>query len=830
MAEFTPLEAPAHEAKQLPVPPPSKLIGRDITLGRIYTQLKESKAVLVAGPAGIGKSALAATLASAYAEQPGGVLYLMCDSDTLSELIARAGRALRIPEATTTENPLGAESAVTAALKATQPLVILDGLLNPEATTEFVHRCANGVPVLLLNDQEFVGDWISIRLGKLEPDQAVTLFKQVAGINSLDLDTDIGTLSSVLNYTPLALTVAASAVREGKLAPKAFQDKLQQPDGNISAPILAITTAFGMLPQVQQGVLMLIGSVFTGTATLGMIQLLVGAQAEVTKGILEQLTARGLLESFTRYGQPAYRIHSTTRVLMTTALKSKNQLGTMRKKVAAAVLQYAKQHSAQGSRGQNALAAEMELILATASWAAEEGDRDTAAQLAAALMQAGTFVRERGYVYELLLLRRLSASSTSAFPAYSPPPTRPTPSAPAADEDEEEAIEGELDEEADDTLEEDEDLELTESGDQEPVALDEEEADEDIEDAEEEGAESEEPAPIPFDAPARTPSPERRQQVESLIAEARASEQSGDAEEALQDYAEALALSESGGDVPTQLALLEAMARVAARSENAQAAINYANRGIKLADESGDDHNKARLLGFLGDARQQLGESGEAVTAYEQALGMAREKGDRRGEGVLQFKLGYAQLDEGDIDQALETWQDALALFRAEGRRDYEGRALGGIGTAYSEQGRWPEAIEHFTQAVQIARETEDDAEALLELSNLAYALVQNNQLGTAVTRYRQALHLAYEEDDAGAVIATTVELCRLLVESPRHLAIAELLVNAALQYDPHDHDLKQLQERIEDEREAMPDLDLKPVGGTARDYAAKAWATIDQP
>lgn len=823
MAEFTPLEAPAHDAKQLPVPPPAKLIGRDITLGRIYAQLKDAKAVLVHGPAGIGKSALAATLASAFAERPGGVLYLVCDSDTLSELIVRAGRALRVAEASTTENPLSAESAVAAALQAAGPLVILDGLLNPEATTGFIKRCAANVPVMLLSEQEFTGDWLSIRLGKLEPDQSVTLFKQVAGIDSLDLDADIGMLVSTLNYSPLALTVAASAVREGHLAPKAFQDKLQQPDGNISAPILAITTAFGMLPQVQQGVLMLLGSLFTGAATLPMIQLLVGAQADVTKGILDQLTARGLLEMSIRNGQPAYRIHSTTRVLMTTALKSRNQLDAMRRKVAAAVLQYARQHSAQGSRGQNALSAEMDLFLATASWAAEEGDRDTAAQLAAALMQAGTFVRERGYVYELLLLRRLSSSSTSAFPAYSPPPAAGQPAAPAEEADE---TEGGPDADLEDELEDEDELDLTESGTQD-VADGAEDDDGDLEDAE--GGEAG-PVPIPFDAPARPASPERRQQVESLIAEGRASEQAGDAEEALKDYAEALSLLEGMSDISAQLTLLEAMARVAARSGNAQAAINYANRGIKLADESGDDHNKARLLGFLGDARQQAGESGEAVTAYEQALELVRKKGDRRGEGVLQFKLGYAQLDEGDVDQALVTWQQVLELFRAEGRRDYEGRALGGIGTAYSEQEQWPEAIEHFTQAVSIARETDDDDETLLELSNLAYALVQSNQLGPAVTRYRQALHLAYEADDAEAVISNTVNLCRLLVESPRHLAIGELLVNAALQYDPHDHDLKQLQERIEDEREAMPDLDLKPAAGTARDYAAKAWATIDQP
>ena len=820
MAEFTPHEAPAHEARQLPVPPPSKLIGRDITLARIYTQLKEKKPVLVHGPAGIGKSALAATLASAYAERPGGVLYLICDSDTTSELIVRVGRALRVAEASSTENPLSAAGTVADALKAAEPLIVLDGLLNAEATSEFLRRCAADVPVLLLNDTEIAGDWTSIRLGKLEPDQAITLFKQIAGISNIDLDTEINAVASALNYTPLALAVAAGAVREGKITPRAFFEKLPQPDGNISAPILALTGAFGALPQVQQGVLMLLGAVFTGAASLNLIRMMVGAQPDVVQGILDQLVARQLLELSTRYGQPIYRIHSTTRALMITALRSKNQLDAMRRKVASAVLQYARQNSAQGSRGQNALAAEMELFLATASWAAEDGDLDTAAQLAKDLMQAGTFVRERGYVYELLLLRRLSASSTSAFPAYSPP-TAPAvvPAAPVLDDEEDEL----------EAIEEADEAEEAEETAPDVLPMSEDTAGPlDDEDDELEDLDDEIEAP-PVVTPARGPAVDRRPEVDTLLAAAKTREQAGDAEEALQDYAEALSLLEEMRDTAGQLTTLEAMSRVAARSENAKAAVNYATRGIRLSEESGDDHNKARLLGFLGDARQQLGESGEAVTAYEQALALARQKSDRRAEGVLLFKLGYAQLDEGDVNEALETWQESLTLFHAEGRRDYEGRALGGIGTAYSELGRWPEAIDHFNQAVAIARETEDDAETLLELSNLAYALVQSKQLGAAVTRYRQALYLAYETDDAGSVIATTVELARLLVESPRHLGIAELLVNAALAYDPHDQDLKRLQERIEDEREAMPDLDLKPVGGTARDYAANAWAAIDK-
>jgi tetratricopeptide (TPR) repeat protein len=811
MAEFTSHEAPAHEADRLPVTPPAKLIGRDITLGRIYTQIKDNKPVLVHGASGIGKSALAATLASAYAERPGGVLYLLCDGDTFSELIVRAGRALQVREAVTTENPLAAVASVADALNETQPLLVLDGVLDPEATSAFVQRCAAGLPVLLVNEEELEGDWMPLRLGKLEPDQAVTLFKQAAAIPSLDLDQEIGALASALSFTPFALTVAAGAVQAGKITPRAFLESLPAaPDSGVNAQLLALTGAFRALNSAQQGLMMVMGAVFTGAATAEMLSLIGGAPVDAIRGAMSQLVARHLVEHTQRYGQPYYRMHAITHTFMQTWLKGANRLDTLRAKVRDSVLQYARQHSAQGSRGQNALAAEMELFLATASWSASQGDRETAAQLADAMMKAGTFVRERGYVYELLLLRRLSTSSTSAFPAYGGAPDA------AAEDDDLDA------DDEDDALADDADDAI-------PAGLLDDDDGADTEEEDEAVLAAQNAAPLPFDSAPRPAPIDRRPEIEALLADARTAEQAGESDEALKDYAEALILQESMGDSAGLLTTLESMARVAARSGSYQAAVTYANRGVKMAEETDDDHNLPRLLALLGDARVQLGEPGEAATAYEQALELVRARSDSRAEGVLLFKLGFAQLDEKETQDALATWQESLALFRREGRRDYEGRALGGIGTAYSELGRWPEAIDHFTQAVAIARDTGDDAELVLELSNLGYALVQSQQLGAAVTRYRQALHVAFEADDTGGIVTTIVELARLLVESPRHLGVAEMLVKTGLQHDPGDLDLKQLQERIEDERDAQPDLNELPVTGSAQQYAAKAFELIDQ-
>ena len=93
MAEFTSHEAAAHKAQSLPVMLPNKLVGRDSTLAQVYASLKANKPVLVYGAAGMGKTALAATLASAYTELPGGALWFNVDNSPLDELIVRTGRA-----------------------------------------------------------------------------------------------------------------------------------------------------------------------------------------------------------------------------------------------------------------------------------------------------------------------------------------------------------------------------------------------------------------------------------------------------------------------------------------------------------------------------------------------------------------------------------------------------------------------------------------------------------------------------------------------------------------------------------------------------------------
>ena len=92
MADYIPHEAPATDINDLPLMHPGRPVGRDAVLKEIYDHLKENRAVLVHGAAGLGKTTLAAALSAAYTQQAGGVLWLNITESPLAEF-TRESRA-----------------------------------------------------------------------------------------------------------------------------------------------------------------------------------------------------------------------------------------------------------------------------------------------------------------------------------------------------------------------------------------------------------------------------------------------------------------------------------------------------------------------------------------------------------------------------------------------------------------------------------------------------------------------------------------------------------------------------------------------------------------
>lgn len=804
MAQTTYHEAPARQAVDLPVMLPGKLVGRDQILAAVYGTLKQNQAVWLHGPAGIGKTALAATLASAYTQQPGGTLWFNVDGDSLAQMIVRVGRAYGDTDITNSRTPTGMVGAAAALLSQHKPLIVLDGNPLAPAVAEFINKLAPNLPVLITSESESEGAWESVAMPPLSEKDAALLLVEKSGIST----PEVAQIGALLEQRPLALLVAAGAARIGKLDGPKLLGALQASDG-VTVNERALKVGYASLQQALQGILFMLGATFNGTTSLNLLAMLSGANVETVQKVMSILSAQGFVQQDQRYGQPYYMLHPTAHTYAQSFLARAGRLPALQEKVRDTVLLYAKQHTGTDDADHAALMVEMDSFLSVANWASEQGDHDTPSQLIVALTQSGNFVSERGYLYEVLQLQELGSSGMSAFPSNAEVPADTMPVSP------EDMITEDTDEYDTEVL--GENIEAVPSPDEMMMAM---------------------------SASVDTSDPDA---LRTAIASARASGDDagalryqeklaplqrsiGNDNEALVMYNELLAAYEDADDKPNIMVTRLALAEIMIAQDSSQAVVHQATQGVALAKELGDDAAQAKFLLLLGDARQQLGESTEAILAYSHALDIAQGRGDRETESTALMQLGFAQLDDDDAETAIQTWDKALKLCRELNRRDCEARIMGGMGTAYGELSRWEEATSFHKSALHTARAVADKKEEGLQLSNLGYAAKQSGKLGDAVLYYRQALHIAYERNERENIVSTIVDLVRLLSQSPLHLDIADMLINNALVQDPGDKDVLKLKQEVTSGRmmAAAQELDLKPVTGTAQDYASKAYTLLE--
>lgn len=779
MADFIPHEAPAHEAQALPVTPASKHVGRDLVLGRVYQQLKDNMPVLLYGPAGIGKTALAAELASAYTELPGGVLWLHVHRPELADLLVRVGRAYNVPEIMTRDNPLAMVGAVANTLTANKPLIVIDGEFSAEVVQTFITRCADGLPVLLLADEQIVGPWAAIPLPKLEQEQALLLFRHLVGTSNADASQeDLEALVTTLDFNPFALTVAAGAVIANKQSPADFLATLPRQPG-VSGPLLALTASFRTLNSALQGLVLILGATFHGEASNELLSLMSGAPPEGIRQAMLLLVQRGMVQRFQRYGSIYYRLHPIVNTFAQPLLRGSGKLDSLRAKVRDTLLTYTGNYSDTSADAHNHLAAEMESVLALAHWAADDGDRETVRQLATALAEAGDFVNERGYVYELVTLQRLASSSTSAFPAHSttdaplpyeddveaaeandePAEPAPLPYDDAAEDEDMDVGEAAVSEAEPLPLDVLDDVEATDAADDEVVESDVDEADDDDEDypslpydllGDDEDYDDDEDddeivedvsggVPLPPDDDIEdddltpdedeplpeTPEPPEMARLRASLSQAR---------QQLNQHRQAEILSQMGQTL------------VAADMEN-EAIASY-SEALAVYEELEDQSGMLRALETLAALTARTGHAQAAVLHATRGAQVAEETSDKARQIHLLSILGDARQQLGETEQAIGAYNLALDAAREQANAEEEAQILLRLGYAQLDDSRAQAAITSWEAALELFKaQNKRDLEGRV-LGGLGTAYGELGRWTEAIAFHTAALFIAREVSD----------------------------------------------------------------------------------
>ena len=731
MAELKPLEAPVTAVADLPLRRPGRPFGRDSILKTVLSELQQNQKVALHGASGIGKTTIAATIASVYAQQANqSVLWLNSHNPPLSELMVRIGRAYRVPDISASQNPLGKAPALASRFNQHKPLLVLDGEIQASVLSALIERCAADIPVLVTTTAALDGgSWRNRLIGRLADSDAVRLFKQKAGIQKNQFDTIVYSIAERVNFEAYPLALAARSMIISRQSPHDFNETLHELLDSLDnrGTIAALTASYRSLNQRLRDLLLAVGGTLRGEGSAAFLSQVSGVTAASFDQAMTILSRLFLVDRFQRYGEPYYRLHPLVHDFLKTWSQNVNSIDLIRSDIKDAIRGYLATYS-QSPDANRRLAAEMDNFIATAYWAAEHGDRGLAAAIGAVLSQQDDFVQSAGYSYELSFLQAISAGTAAEFLADS---NEEVPAAEAA---------------ADDTAAED----LAHDAEDESEL----EAAEDTVDAEEAAAGDSALVPAgdvslqsmnidqlrtALDLARQNDETDRQLEILKALAGLQISQ--GDESEALAAYGEALEIYESGEDKEGVLETLDALAGLLINSEVAPAAIEQVRlrTALSLARQHQDTTRRLHILQAIGKAQISQGDESEAVATYSEILNIYEADEDRQGIlDTLDMLAGLLIRTEA-ILTAFTHIQRGLHLAEELGDEDTEMHLQTTRGDAHQELGESVSAVEAYELALSVARDRDDKQNEALILHKLGLAHLDAGDAARAIQALEQA-------------------------------------------------------------------------------------------
>lgn len=418
MAEHQALEAPVTSVAALPLRRLGRPIGRDDLLRSLLLRLRQRQQLVLHGASGSGKTTVAATLANVYLQQHSiPVLWLNVDHPPLVELVVRVARACGENDIANAVNPLNKMARVKALLDERQPLLVLDGEIEPSALAPFVKRCIGAAPLVVTSAAPLAqGDWRNQPIGNLTESDALRLFKQKAGMTNGEGDDDVLALAAQLKFAAFPLALSARRMIIAQQSPAEFGSTvaaaLESHEDDVYAAALDIS--FTGLNERLRDLLLFLSATVKGEASVGYLNLLSGIATESIDMSMTILSRLFLVERFQRAGDAYYRLHPLVHNFLQDWALERDRFDALRADIVDASRDYVDVHGA-ADEAVARLLTEFDNLLAAAQWAAQNEERDLAADLSMAIAPLEEALEAVGYRYEIRRLHAIRDGETLEF-------------------------------------------------------------------------------------------------------------------------------------------------------------------------------------------------------------------------------------------------------------------------------------------------------------------------------------------------------------------------------------------------------------------------------
>ncbi|MCX6677285.1 MAG: tetratricopeptide repeat protein [Methanothrix sp.] len=192
------------------------------------------------------------------------------------------------------------------------------------------------------------------------------------------------------------------------------------------------------------------------------------------------------------------------------------------------------------------------------------------------------------------------------------------------------------------------------------------------------------------------------------------------AKESLQKAAEAFC---AAGDLSGEAASLSSLASIDKLKGENDAAFEKLQKIVEIMKSLGDMKGEAAALQEMARLDMSRSDYDSARSRLVRSRELLEAAGDRKGAAFALFNLASLDLEKGDFPPAGAGFAKALPLFAEMGDRAGEAAILHSLGMIHSQAGEKEKAMESFRAALQINQELADkpaEAGAFFQLGALA--------------------------------------------------------------------------------------------------------------
>ena len=335
--------------------------------------------------------------------------------------MVRVARAYGASDICNDANPLSHIDAVKTLVNDSEPLLVLDGEIDATVLATFVRRCAPDIQLVVTSTAPLSqGDWRNQPIGSLTENDGIYLFRQKAGLKENAADDAIHAIAAQLKYEAFPLALAARSMIIARQAPSDFSAALAESLETYqdNAALAALHVSFNLLNERLRDLLLFLGATVQGEASVAFLNLLSGIAAESIDMSMTILSRLFLVERFQLAGEAYYRLHPLVREFLGDWALERDRFDALRADILDTTRDYLDVHG-KAEDAVRRLMIEMDNILATAAWAAENDEPDLAGDIVEAISPLDALMREEGYSYEL---RRLAAIRDGELLEFELPP------------------------------------------------------------------------------------------------------------------------------------------------------------------------------------------------------------------------------------------------------------------------------------------------------------------------------------------------------------------------------------------------------------------------